>query len=135
MDNPQVADGVPVRSPQGETAMLRAITGVITLTHNVRTGRVVLDPRAGAHLLSTLREQRDEAADWLTRAKALTSDSPLGVNDLGMTTAHRFRGHPESDDTSFMTVLRGYVDTLSDAVDAVSTAMAAHQEHRRTVDI
>ncbi|WP_156893016.1 hypothetical protein [Actinokineospora enzanensis] len=128
MDNPQGPDRMLVTGPQSGTAMKTAITGVRTLTDDIRTGRVTIDRETGARLLAALRGQRDEAAGWLTRAQALTSAIPLGTNDVGMAMADKFRRRADSDDTSFVVVLRSYVEALDGAVEAVSFAIKAYQD-------
>ncbi|GLZ38691.1 hypothetical protein [Actinokineospora sp. NBRC 105648] len=109
-------------------AMRAAISGVVALTNDIRAGRVTIEPGAGARLVSALRGQSDDANGWLERAQALACSIPLGRNDIGVAMAGKFRRRAESDDTSFVVVLRRYVEVLAAATTAVTSAMADYQD-------
>ncbi|PPK65626.1 hypothetical protein V5P93_005096 [Actinokineospora auranticolor] len=113
MSTPEHPDSPLARAPGDGTAMRAAITGVVKLIDHVRADRTAIDPGSGARLLVALRELRDEAVGWQTRAV------PVGADDAGR--------RAENDDLTFAVVLDGYVDALGTAIDTVSAAMAAHR--------
>ncbi|OLR91822.1 hypothetical protein [Actinokineospora bangkokensis] len=108
---------------------LRAATASVrALAEEVAAGRVLLDPEAGDRLRRALREQHDDAAGWLARARSLNRPVPLGGHEVGWAMGRKFGGTADGADGSMAGVLTDYLAVVSAALVAVDAAIRAFQD-------
>jgi hypothetical protein len=109
------------------TTLSERMADVAALDQAVQSGQVVLEPEAGRKLLTTLRGQADDAAEWLNRLKGMSRPVPLGTNWVAEAMSGKFERRADGEDVSFVTVLDQYHQMLVKAHDAVDEAIRRYQ--------
>lgn len=121
----------PVRVVQptdkAATSLAERMADVAVIANAVRAGELTIDPETGDRLLTTLRNQADAAADWLTRLRGMSRPVPLGSNWVGEAMSSKFEKRADGEDVSFVAVLDQYHSTLLQAHGAVDEAIRRYR--------
>ena len=103
-------------------------TSMATLRHDVDSGRLQLDPEAGKQLREMLARQVEQVDTWLSQARGLSRQAPLGEHPVGWAMAAKFEQRAGGGGTSLTAVFTSYRQILQDTDDTVAEAMRRYRD-------
>ena len=113
---------------QASQSLAESSASVATMRDAVESLDLKLDPEAGESIRSALDERLNSVDSWLSQARNLARQAPLGQNPVGTAMAEKFAGRAEGGEHSLVAVLTRYRDVLVDARDAIESAMRTYRE-------
>ncbi|MBQ0926271.1 hypothetical protein [Saccharopolyspora endophytica] len=119
-----------MNEPDEQASQSLAVTtaAVAAVRDAVESLDLKLDPEAGESIRSALDERLNSVDSWLSQARNLARQAPLGQNPVGTAMAEKFAGRAEGGEHSLVAVLTRYRDVLVDARDAIESAMRTYRE-------
>ncbi|MEV4734167.1 hypothetical protein [Saccharopolyspora sp. NPDC049426] len=113
---------------QASQSLAESTASVAAMRDAVESLDLKLDPEAGESIRSALDERLNSVDSWLSQARDLARQAPLGQNPVGTAMAEKFAGRAEGGERSLVAVLTRYRDVLVDARDAIESAMRTYRE-------
>jgi hypothetical protein len=113
---------------QASQSLAESTASVAAMRDAVESLDLKLDPEAGESIRSALDERLNSVDSWLSQARNLARQAPLGQNPVGTAMAEKFAGRAEGGEHSLVAVLTRYRDVLVDARDAIESAMRTYRE-------
>jgi hypothetical protein len=113
---------------QASQSLAVSTAAVAAVRDAVESLDLKLDPEAGESIRSALDERLNSVDSWLSQARNLARQAPLGQNPVGTAMAEKFAGRAEGGEHSLVAVLTRYRDVLVDARDAIESAMRTYRE-------
>ncbi|TDD87269.1 hypothetical protein E1202_16980 [Saccharopolyspora karakumensis] len=113
---------------QASQSLAESTASVAAMRDAVESLDLKLDPAAGESIRSALDERLNSVDSWLSQARNLARQAPLGQNPVGTAMAEKFAGRAEGAEHSLVAVLTRYRDVLVDARDAIESAMRTYRE-------
>ncbi|TDD05753.1 hypothetical protein E1181_14330 [Saccharopolyspora terrae] len=113
---------------QASQSLAVSTAAVAAVRDAVESLDLKLDPEAGESIRSALDERLNSVDSWLSQARNLARQAPLGQNPVGAAMAEKFAGRAEGGEHSLVAVLTRYRDVLVDARDAIESAMRTYRE-------
>lgn len=113
---------------QASQSLAESTASVAAMRDAVESLDLKLDPEAGESIRSALDERLTSVDSWLSQARNLARQAPLGENPVGTAMAEKFAGRAEGGEYSLVAVLTRYRDVLVDARDAIESAMRTYRE-------
>ncbi|MEV4643864.1 hypothetical protein [Saccharopolyspora sp. NPDC049357] len=113
---------------QASQSLAESSASVAAMRDAVESLDLKLDPEAGESIRSALDERLNSVDSWLSQARDLARQAPLGQNPVGTAMAEKFAGRAEGGEHSLVAVLTRYRDVLVDARDAIESAMRTYRE-------
>jgi hypothetical protein len=120
-------DDQPVEAEMQKRLAVLA-TDMATLRHDVDSGQLKLDPEAGKQLREMLARQVEQVDTWLSQARGLARQAPLGEHPVGYAMAAKFEQRAGGGGTSLTAVFTSYRQILQDTDDTVAEAMRRYQD-------
>lgn len=113
---------------QASQSLAESTASVAAMRDAVESLDLKLDPEAGESIRSALDERLTSVDSWLSQARNLARQAPLGENPVGTAMAEKFAGRAEGGEYSLVAVLTRYREVLVDARDAIESAMRTYRE-------
>lgn len=113
---------------QASQSLAESTASVAAMRDAVESLDLKLDPEAGESIRSALDERLSSVDSWLSQARNLARQAPLGQNPVGTAMAEKFAGRAEGGEHSLVAVLTRYREVLVDARDAIESAMRTYRE-------
>ncbi|GAB3699539.1 hypothetical protein [Saccharopolyspora tripterygii] len=113
---------------QASQSLAESTASVDAMRDAVESLDLKLDPQAGETIRAALEERLASVDSWLTQARNLARQAPLGENPVGTAMAQKFVGRAEGGENSLVSVLTRYREVLTDAREAIQSAMRTYQE-------
>ncbi|MEB3368025.1 hypothetical protein [Saccharopolyspora mangrovi] len=113
---------------QAAQSLADSTASVAAMGDAVESLDLKLDPDAGEAIRSALDERLTAVDSWLSQARNLARQAPLGENPVGTAMAQKFANRADGGENSLVSVLTRYREVLVDARDAVEGAMRTYRE-------
>ena len=113
---------------QASQSLAESTASVDAMRDAVESLDLKLDPQAGETIRAALDERLASVDSWLTQARNLARQAPLGENPVGTAMAQKFAGRAEGGENSLVSVLTRYREVLTAAREAIQSAMRTYQE-------
>ncbi|TWF93582.1 hypothetical protein FHU35_15435 [Saccharopolyspora dendranthemae] len=113
---------------QASQSLAESTASVDAMRDAVESLDLKLDPQAGETIRAALEERLASVDSWLTQARNLARQAPLGENPVGTAMAQKFAGRAEGGENSLVSVLTRYREVLTDAREAIQSAMRTYRE-------
>lgn len=113
---------------QASQSLAESTASVDAMRDAVESLDLKLDPQAGETIRAALDERLASVDSWLAQARNLARQAPLGENPVGTAMAQKFAGRAEGGENSLVSVLTRYREVLTDAREAIQSAMRTYRE-------